>query len=363
MATRPKKKQTGRAGRVAFGVLVATAVLALAFFLVLRTQNQTSIAENAIGTILSPIQSAFSGVTIFIRDTVNGVKDYFRMSEELAETKQQVTDLKIQLMEYREAAIENENLKTLLDAKERFAPTEAVYARVIARVPGIWFDTFSINVGTNQGVQVHMAVITGDGLVGMVYEVGLNYAKVRTIIDPNSAVGCLIQSTRRQGVMYGRANLDSEVVECQMKYIPALNDVSPGDVVITSGEDKLYPKGIKVGTVTKVSREQSDTAAPYIMVEPSVDFQRIELVLVLLTVVETDGQPLEPLPTRTPAPTPIETPAPSPTPNTDVPTGLDEIFQYPQGQLTDDGELIEIPTQAPSGQGPSGVPPEEEWAG
>lgn len=360
-----KARQPGRAGRVAFAVLVAAAVLALAFFLVLRTQNQTSIAENALGTIFSPLERAFSGVTIFVRDTVNGAKDYFRMAENLQSAQQEVSDLKLQLMEYKEAADENERLRALLGVKERYEHMDPLHARVIARNPGVYSNTFSINKGSVDGVPINAAVITADGLVGHVYEVGLTYSKVRALIDQNSSVACLIERKRFNGTMRGLASLDTDTIECRMYYLPAVSDVAPGDVVITSGADSFYPKGITVGTVTEVTRQQSDVADRSILVEPAVDFLRVEDVLVLRTPVETDtDERLAPLPTPTPRPTPIATPTPSPTPDAGAAdSGLDSVWQYPTGTIGEDGELIENATSPPvSVSGEGGTLIEDVWA-
>ena len=104
---------------------------------------------------------------------------------------------------------------------------------------------------------VNNAVITADGLAGRVYEVGLNYAKVRSIIHSTSSVACLIQRTRDNGVLTGQVDV-TETDECQMNYLPNGSSVVPGDTVVTSGVDMLFPKGLMVGTVTAVSR-QTDT--------------------------------------------------------------------------------------------------------
>ena len=211
--------------------------------------------------------------------------------------------------------------------RSRYEELDPLYARVIARDPGQWFDTFSVNRGTNDGVSVGMAVVTGDGLVGRIYEVGLNYAKVLTIIDSRSAVSCLIERTRDNGVMRGQITATSDSPECYVNYVQNIANIVPGDTLITSGTDSLYPKGLVVGTVTAVSRA-TDTAGSYVIAMPSVDFQHIEEVLILRTVVETDEE--EGLPvvaTPTPVPRPTSTPAPSMA--ADEPETDENIFVFP----------------------------------
>ena len=105
MARRSKKTKKGMLGRVAFAALVVLAVLALAFFLVLRSQNDISVAENMVGTVFSPIQTALTTATTYVRDLVYGVKDYFRMSDDLAAARMEINDLKLQLQTLEELSL------------------------------------------------------------------------------------------------------------------------------------------------------------------------------------------------------------------------------------------------------------------
>ena len=190
---------------------------------------------------------------------------------------------------------------------------------MIARDAGPWFQTFSVNRGSSDGVSAGMAVVNGDGLVGRVYEVGLNYSKIITIIDSRSRVACLIQRTRDNGVMRGQISESDSVAECFVYYLPNINSISPGDTVITSGTDSLYPKGLKIGTVSAVSLDAGSDGT-YAIVTPSVDFQRIEEVFILRTVIETDSDVLPStnftnanVPTATPKISVATTPTPTPT--------------------------------------------------
>jgi len=356
-----RQKKSGRWGRIAFGALVLAAVLALLFFLLMREPGRISIAENAVGTVFSPVVSAVNYATQYLRDVVAGVRDYFKMAEDLEDARREITDLKLALVSLEQESIENDRLKSLLNAKESAASQDPVYARVIAKNPGVWFDTFAINVGSASGIKENMAVVTGDGLVGRVQEVGANYAKVLSLIDSRSAVACLIERTRDNGVMRGSIEIDSETPECNMYYIPKISDVAPGDVVLTSGTDTLFPKGIKVGTVTQVSRNQNSSER-YIVVMPSVDFKHIEEVLVLRTV-ETAAEELKQLPTPTPRPTPEPTPSASPTVNPDATPTLppdDALWVWPSAMPGETPAASAQPTPAPASS--AGTLPEDAWA-
>ena len=363
---RGRQQEQSMLSKVGFAVLIGAAVLALLFFLVIRSGNHISVAENLVGTILSPIERAFSSSTMFVRDHVNGVRDYFYMTEDLAKTKQELTNVKLQLMEYEQAARENDQLKGLLGSKDRYGQFNPVYARITSRNPGVWFDSFTLNVGTNHGVEANHAVINGDGLVGRVFEVGANYCKVMTIINEDSAVGCLVERTREDCMMYGRISRESETIECQVGRLMQVNAVMTGDLLITSGTDEVYPKGLPVAQVTQVSRQQSTLADRFVYARPVVDFLRIEYVLVLRVQPERDDiGSATALIVETPKPTVTasETPAPTPVPQTAG--AMDSPFEYPSGTVTPDGDIIIDPQGGTAGVGgmtENNMLIEDEWA-
>lgn len=313
--------------RALITIIILAVVAATVFFLVLRNQSQISIAENAIGSLLTPVQSAFSSAANSVKTFFTNWRSYDDLQDEYDALYRENQQLSLELDSAEEAMLENDRLKTLLNAKSSYETLDPIYARVIARDAGQWFNTFSINRGTMHGISTGMAVVNGDGLIGRVYEVGLNYAKVITIIDSRSSVACLMQRTRDNGVMRGQVTSDDDTAECFVYYLPNINSISPGDTVITSGMDSIYPKGLKIGTVTALSLDAGSDGT-YAVVTPSVDFQRIEEVFILRTVIETDTD--ENLPdvrtlqtteaygaTPTPKPNSGATPTPEPTQSID----------------------------------------------
>lgn len=352
-----RKKKSGQVGRIAFVALVALAVLAAAFLLVVRSRGQVSIAENAMGSLLTPVQNAVNATVTYVRDGIQGFRDRNNLERKYNLAVLELENAKMEIDRLEEAALENERLTTLLDAKERYQSQDPVYARVIAKEQGIWFDAFSINRGSLDGIAVNMAVITADGLVGRVIEVGLNYAKVLSLIDSRSAVACLVERTRDNGVMRGVLTSASTSSDCQMYYLPPVHDVVPGDRVLTSGVDSLYPKGIPVGTVTEVSR-QPDGLEQYVVVAPLVDFLHLEEVLVLRTQVErAEDDVLPTLPDPAPRPQATQTVAPEATAAPVVtPDPNNTTWSYPTVQPTN------LPAPATPEPGASGQLPEDAWA-
>ena len=336
MQKRRREKIQARVRFAVIVVLLSALLLGALYFLLNRDESRVSVVENGVGTIVSTVQSAVNTVVDGARDTVDHIIHYSDFQQEMEELRHENDTLTIRLQEAEQALTENERLLALLDAKDEYDSLDPVYARVISRTPGAWFDTFSVNRGSLNGVSVGMAVITADGLVGRVYEVGLNYAKVLSIIDSRSAVSMLVERTRDNGVMRGVVTSASEEAECYVYYLPNVNSIIPGDTVITSGMDGIYPKGIPVGAVTEVSRD-TGSASQYVVVQPFVDFAHIEEVLILREVVETDSDTLTSVPT--PTPRPVITPTPGPTDESGNAVGEEET--------TDDGNWVR-PTMPPA---------------
>lgn len=282
-----RRKNRSKLRRILFTILVVLAVLATIFFLGQRSDGQISIFENAVGSLITPVQNAFHSVSGKVKALVSERRSYSALQQDYDALSFENAQMQIELNNAEETAQENERLKSLLDARDTYESLDPIYAKVIARDAGPWFKTFSVNRGSNDGVSAGMAVVNGDGLVGRVTEVGLNYAKVITIIDTRSAVACLMQRTRDNGIMRGQISDSDSAAQCFVYYLPNVNSISPGDVVVTSGTDSLYPKGLKIGTVSALSLDAGSDGT-YAVVSPSVDFQRIEEVFILRTVIETD---------------------------------------------------------------------------
>lgn len=361
-ASRDNKKRGDAIKRALISLLIIIAVAATIFLLVLRNESQISLAENGIGSLLTPVQSVLNSATDRVKNFFTTWRNYDALEDENAALERENQRLSLQLSSAEETLQENERLKVLLDAKSGYDSLDPIYARVIARDAGQWFSTFSINRGEMHGVSAGMSVANGDGLIGRVYEVGLNYANVITIIDPRSSLACLVQRTRDNGIMTGGVTENADEAECYIYYLPNVNNIVPGDTVVTSGTDGFYPKGLTVGTVTQVSLS-AGSEGNFAVVSPAVDFLHIEEVLVLRDVVETaidsagSEENLPALATATPAPTAT----PSPTPDANAvqpvsPSSTEEIFVYPQAGSNNGAD-----DDQSTGSAPLESLPEDAW--
>ena len=144
---------------------------------------------------------------------------------------------------------------------------------------GNWFEVFTINRGSKDGIEINSPVITAYGLVGRVSEVNLFTSKVVSIIDMDSTVAARVSSSRDVLIVRGDASLRSSGL-CRMDYISPDVDIMPGDVIETSGLGGIYPKGIIIGQVKDVIRNEGQFDS-YAVISPVVDFKRLEEVIVL----------------------------------------------------------------------------------
>ncbi len=359
---RSRRQRTSAIRRVLFTAAALAIVFATISFLILRSDNGISMFENAVGTVFRPVASAFTGAASWVKGFFTNWRDYDKLQSDYDKLQLEYEQISLQMSGTEELELENDRLTAILDAKSTYESLDPLYAKVIARDPGQWFDTFTIDRGTAHGVREGMSVVSAGGLVGYVFEAGLTYAKVMTIIDARSAVACLVQRTRDNGVMRGEVTADAETAECHVYYLPNVNNIVPGDVIVTSGTDSLYPKGLTIGEVIAVSQETSSEGS-YVIVSPYADFRHVEDVLVLRTVVET----AEELPVvATPTPIPYVSPKPTQVPtnadgSTVSPDASDGAWHYPTQvpEVSGTPDASATPTPAPTSIAPL---PEDDWA-
>jgi rod shape-determining protein MreC len=225
---------------------------------------------------------AFAELQRLITGGLTGVYDIWTgyialrgVNDENAALRQQLQDLQIKLQEERALAQRTEDLRQLLELRER-AELETTAAEIIAAGASPEFRTVTIDKGTNDRVDADMAVLSPSGVVGRVILPSLRAAKVQLIIDRNAAAGAIIERSRAQGIVVGSGG-----EELRMDYVPGTADVKTGDLVVTSGIDGIYPKGFVIGTVETADRGPGTYHE--IRVRPAVDFSRLEEVLVVLT--------------------------------------------------------------------------------
>jgi len=239
--------------------------------------------EIALKDTLAPIQGEFSRMGRQVSESVFLIFSIGEISAQNESLKRKVAQLEGELVRLQELEYENERLRRLLDFKSNMhGGYELVTAAVIARDPGNWFGTITLNKGSRDNIKKNMPVLTPCGLVGRVMAVSNNAAEVLLITDPRSGVGALIQENRVPGVVEGVANSSGYI---RMIHIREDAPVEKGQTVVTSGMGGSFPKGIPVGTVVDVRKVASGLLKEALL-RPFVDFNRLEEVFILTGVDE-----------------------------------------------------------------------------
>lgn len=197
------------------------------------------------------------------------------LEDENKRLKEQNAQLLGQLIKYQEGYLEAKRLQNVLNLKKDIN-YPAVGAQVINKSETTLFKTIMINRGTSHGLNVGLPVVASKGIVGRITETSWRASRVLLIIDENSNIDALIQRTRTQGILQGAG-----YAGCLLKYVLKSEDIRIGDVVISSGLGGIFPKEILLGVVTKVEKRRSGLFQQ-IEVSPSVDFSKLEEVLVLM---------------------------------------------------------------------------------
>ncbi|CCK80123.1 MreC: rod shape-determining protein C [Desulfobacula toluolica Tol2] len=233
--------------------------------------------ERLFISITSPIQQ---GVTKTIHFTRNIWNTYFmtvlavQENVELKKQLEKTIEIKNQCKELK---LENIRLKKFVDFTG-LVPDTYVAAQVIARDPSPWFKTIMIDKGEKDGLVKGSPVLVSEGIVGQTIKVAHNYSRVLLITDRNSAVDALVQNSRVRGIVKG-----NNTVKCSFVYALRKDEVKEGEMIISSGFDQVFPKGLKIGSVLKVTKVHSQLFQD-IIIETSVDFDKIEEVLVLKNI-------------------------------------------------------------------------------
>ena len=388
----PAGKKPRRAHPVIRGFILVLITLILIVFVGSYVFHRISastpgldLPEKAVGTVMTPVQDFFSGITeaVFgffrsmkLRANIEAEYNELRAINEQLVYKAMLTD------ELMNTLSQYEDLSDEIRANQEMRP---IVCTVIGKSDSNYFSTLTINKGTADGIEDYMAVTIDGALVGYTENTQAHKATVRTIIDSDASIAALIQSSRDQGTVRGTLGIDNTPL-CRMYYLPDDNLPRPGDLVVTSGVGMSFPKGIPIGVVRESTRGM-DANKQYIVLEPQVDFQHLEYVIVLRYKPQAEAiegrengrtniepVPLEsarpspvvpeiasslfesqdtaspdpnatetPSPEPTPTPTPTPTPAPSPTPTPDS-----TPLSYNVVNLHGDPTPTPTPTSAPT---------------
>ena len=241
-------------------------------------RENITLLEKIVRETYTPLQSGVSG----IRHNWDGWTIAFANKQQQSRTieslKKQNNDLTLQNQKLREYRAEALRLRQVLSfAQSKRDEFDFISARVIARSSGNWYRYLVIDQGQEAGVAKDMAVISPQGLVGRIGTVSQHSAQVNLITDRETAVGAILQQSREtRGIVEGLGNSN----RLRMANIPYYSKIKKGNIVVTSGLSSVYPKGIAIGKISKVTKEPSGLLL-IAQLKPMTDFDKLEEVLII----------------------------------------------------------------------------------
>jgi len=271
--------------------LLATAALFLvvAAALVVRTGGGGRWRDDRLGRLflelMAPLQRAGTAAARTVSDGWHGAAGLWHAREEVETLRGRVLELERDTMRLAEADLENARLRELLAFRQTLKG-ELLTAGVIGHDAAGLSRTITIDQGSAAGVARGAAVLAPGGLVGQVFLVSPHAARVLLITDHNSGVDAVVQRTRGRGIVEGAVD-----GRCALKFVKRTEDLQVGDLVLSSGLDGIFPRGLPVGRIAAVDK-QGQGLFQYAQVDPVVDVDELEEVLVTLGPVVPDVPPL-----------------------------------------------------------------------
>ena len=262
---------------------VTIVLLSVAFcgMIIYSLQSDANGISSSVSTVVSPLQKIVYNINSRVKETVDFFLNFSVVKLENEELKKKNTKLANELIEYESLKDEVERLREALNFTESKNNYKYVGVNIIGYSGNSLSDGYIIDKGSNDGIDKNMVVVSSKGLVGKVTKVASNFAIVQSILNENIAVAVMDQQTREAtGVLQGLS--DKKDNNMTVVYnLPISSDVKEGDIIITSGLGKIYPKEIPVGTVVSVE-EDNVRVMKSAVVEPFVNFNEVEELFVVI---------------------------------------------------------------------------------
>ena len=236
--------------------------------------------RTAVGYVLVPIQSGVNRVGGSLYNELSSVGKLKKALAENETLKTRVDELTEENTRLRSEQFELERLRSLYELDQEYMQYHKIGARIIAKDSGSWFSVFRIDKGSDDGIKEDMNVIAGGGLVGIVTDVGANYATVRSIIDDSSRVSAMAQQSGDSCIVAGDLQLFKEG-RLKLSYMEKDDDIKDGDMIVTSNISGKFLPGILVGYATDITVDYNDNLTKSGYLIPAARFDRLQEVLVI----------------------------------------------------------------------------------
>lgn len=236
--------------------------------------------RTAVGYVLVPIQSGVNRVGGGLYNELSSVGKLKTALAENETLKTRVDELTEENTRLRSEQFELERLRSLYELDQEYMQYHKIGARIIAKDSSSWFSVFRIDKGSDDGIKEDMNVIAGGGLVGIVTDVGANYATVRSIIDDSSRVSAMAQQSGDSCIVAGDLKLFKEG-RLKLSYMEKDDDIKDGDMIVTSNISGKFLPGILVGYATDITVDYNDNLTKSGYLIPAARFDRLQEVLVI----------------------------------------------------------------------------------
>jgi len=259
-------------------VIILASIILACFALMtvnIKRSPKPFFLESVFIWIISPAQNLFTEMADSAASVVNHYLLTADVSRENEALKKKIGALLKENNALTEKALRQKRVGSLVDYQKKTG-AKAVVADIVGRDATQWSKMIFINKGTRHGVVENLPVVTDRGVVGHIIQASSKVSKALLIIDSRSAVDSLFQDSRVTGVVVGAGD-----GMCKMKFVPVGADMKIGDRVISSGLGGIYPKGLMVGTVTRLIKSKEGLFQE-VTIKPGADLSRLEEVLVLL---------------------------------------------------------------------------------
>ena|GEM_PF-123203 len=262
-------------------------VCLLAMLLTAGDRYAPSFMEKTLGFVITPVQSAFTAAGDWFGKQINFFVHMGELSTDNERLKMQNEIYSAEISRLTLVDKENERLSELLNTDRRYAEYPTVGARIIAKDVSNWYRTFTIDLGSSDGLAKNMVVLASGGLCGRISEVWYNSATVVALIDDSFSVSAESGRTGDTGIVRGDVSLQLEG-KCRMDFIDMSAEIVEGDEIVTSQISSIYPPGITIGTVLEIKSNTNGTQSAIIQL--TVDFANMSHVMVITELFEHNMQ-------------------------------------------------------------------------
>ncbi|MBQ6947645.1 MAG: rod shape-determining protein MreC, partial [Clostridia bacterium] len=259
--------------RAFIGMCIAAVLLLGLSLLSMADSGRVTVFEDLAGIIITPIQNASNRLVGASGNFVKVFTEYEDLTEENKQLKEELANAQSQLRDAEQYVVENKSLRSIIGLSEEHEDLEFAMAHVTGKELGGYSQTMTLDKGSLQGIAPKSLVITGEGIVGYISEVGATWCKVTTILDPTCEIGVLLTRSGQAAVLQGDTTLSPDG-RCKASYLKNDVTLAVGDNLETSGIGGTFPGGLFVGRIKEIKSETTGLSQ-YAIIEPAVNIKKV----------------------------------------------------------------------------------------